>query len=410
MSIHHPRAAHWSRRNVLSMSAVALAAAITGCASGARAPDGPIAPEMSLPAGAHAGETASLRTRLRGTLMGWMGPRDRRELFELNLQTGERRMRPLNGLDTPVRPWQSSEPDRQGRVAIGVYTPDDKASPASSGFDLLGPSGQRQPLVRLNEPARVFSSESALSFDGNRLAHLRAPIPPSAPDAPRRGTVVAFHLWIAYSDGHTEARRLFADPLVLGDGLLGDTISWFPDNRHLAVVVQGPRGRAAGAPTLSRDEPDAQVLVVDTDSGQHRPMGPGRQVWVSSDGQSVLVRLHEVSAEAASGPTKNRPPPAWAQRPTQLVRRAARPNGEFGPPQALAHTPQDITAVLAWLDDRYLVYRGDVTPGAPSGLTTSNSPLVGPKRLQAVKVMDTQTGEFLTVLEGVDPRSRIAVR
>ncbi len=92
------------------------------------------------------------------------------------------------------------------------------------------------------------------------------------------------------------------------------------------------------------------------------------------------------------------------------MRRAVLANGEFGPPQALSHTPKEVTAVLAWLDDRYLVYRGNVTPGAPSGLTTSNSPLVGPKLLQAVKVMDTQTGEFLTVLEGVDPRSRIAVR
>jgi len=66
--------------------------------------------------------------------------------------------------------------------------------------------------------------------------------------------------------------------------------------------------------------------------------------------------------------------------------------------------------VIGWLDDRYLVYRGDVTPGAPSGLTTGNSPLVGPKRLQAVKVMDSQTGEFLTVLEGVDPRWPFSVR
>jgi hypothetical protein len=35
---------------------------------------------------------------------------------------------------------------------------------------------------------------------------------------------------------------------------------------------------------------------------------------------------------------------------------------------------------------------------------------VGPKRLQAVKVMDSQTGEFLTVLEGVDPRWPFSVR
>lgn len=409
MSIHHPEAVYWSRRRLLGGSAVALTAAVTGCASGAQAPDGPIAPEMSLPAGAHVGEAASLRARLPGTLLAWAGPRDRRQLFELDLRTGERRMRPFIGLDKTMHPWQLSEPDRQGRVAIGVYVAEHQTSPATAGFVLLGLTGQFQPLLRVTEPARFFSSETALSFDGERLVHLRAPIPPSSPDAPR-GTVVAHQLWIAYSNGRNEPRRLFADPLVLSDGLVGNTVSWFPDNRHLAAVVQGPRGRTAGAPTLSRDEPDAQVLVVDTDSGQHRLMGPGRQVWVSSDGKSVLVRLHEVSAEAINGPASNRPLPAWAQRPIQLVRRAVQPKADFGAPQALPHTPHEITAVLAWLDDRYLVYRGDVTPGAPSGLTTSNSPLVGPKRLQAVKVMDTQTGEFLTVLEGVDPRSRVVVR
>lgn len=410
MSIRPPFVAHGSRSKALCAGVAAVAVALlTGCASGARAPDGPVAPEMSLPAAAHAGETASLRTRLRGSLMAWMGPRDRRALFELNLKTGERRMRPLDGADTFMRPWQSSEPDQRGRVAIGVYIPEDKSSPVSAGFDLVDTTGQRRPLMRVTEPARFFSSVTALSHNGERLAHLRAPIPPSAPDAPR-GTVVAFHLWMAYSDGLTAPRRLLTDPPVLGDSLTGSALSWFPDNRHLAVVVQGPRGRAVGAPATSRDEPDAQVILVDTDTGQHRVMGPGRQVWVSSDGQSVLVRLHEVPAEVVSGPAKNKPPPVWAQRPTQLVRRAVQAKGEFGSPQALAHTPKEVTAVLAWLDDRYLVYRGDVTPGAPSGLTTSNSPLVGPKRLQAVKVMDTHTGEFLTVLEGVDPRARIAVR
>jgi hypothetical protein len=341
--------------------------------------------------------------------MAWTGPRDRRELFELTLQTGERRTRPLGGSETGLRPWQSSEPDRQGRVVIGVYTPEGTASRAVSGFDLLDRSGRRVPLFRVADSTAAFATETALSFDGMRLAHLRPPVLPNSSEASRRN-VAAFELWIASTDTRSQPRRLFADPLVLSDSLMADTLSWFPDNRHLAVVVQGPRGRALGPPTPSRDEPDAQVLIVDTNSGEHRPAGPGRQVWVSTDGKSLLVRQHEVPAESANAPQKERPRAAWTQRPTQLVKRAVLANGEFGPTQALPHLPKEVTAVLAWLDDRYLVYRGDVTPGAPTGLTKSNSPLVGPKLLQAVKVMDTQTGEFLTVLEGVDPRSRIAVR
>lgn len=411
MSIQHtgrPRCCR-RRRVSLGIGLAALAAvATTGCAAGARAPNGPVAQEMSLPTGAHAGESASLRARLRGTLVAWAGPRGHRELFELNLPNGERRVRPLHEPGS-VLSGETSEPDMQGRIAVGVSTPDTQAPPKVSGFDLVDRSGKRLALVRVAEAARLFSQDTALSFDGGRLAYLRTPIVPSAPDAPR-GTVVAFHLWAAFSDGRSEPRRLLADPLVLGSGLLGSTLSWFPDNRHLAVVVQGPRGRAMGPPTLSRDEPDAQVLIVDTDSGLHRTMGPGHQVWVSTDGKSLLVRLQEEAAPVAGAQPTTKAAPLSAQRPTALVRRAVQAQGEFGAPQALAHLPKEITAVLAWLDDRYLVYRGDVTPGAPSGLTTSNSPLVGPKRLQAVKVMDTQTGEFLTVLEGVDPRARIAVR
>ena len=93
-----------------------------------------------------------------------------------------------------------------------------------------------------------------------------------------------------------------------------------------------------------------------------------------------------------------------------LFRRTVTTIDNIAEPQPLNHIPPEITAVLAWVNDRYLIYRGDVTSGAPSGLTTGNSPLVGPKRLQAVKVMDTYTGEYLTILEGVDPRRKIKVR
>lgn len=62
---------------------------------------------------------------------------------------------------------------------------------------------------------------------------------------------------------------------------------------------------------------------------------------------------------------------------------------------------------VALIDQRYLLFTGAAHPQSPRELTVNNSPLVGPKTMLALKVMDLQTQAVLTLLEGVDPRRRI---
>jgi hypothetical protein len=399
----------WARRDVMLTGLLSLFS--TGCATGASAPPGPQAPPMSLPSSPHRGESGTLRERLRGTLVARHRVGPSTEAFELDLRTGIRTPR------AGSRGWAVatfSEPDQQGRVVFGWTSGGEE--PRRSGFDLLERSGQRRTLWRTDLPAHLaFGGELALSPNGSALAFLRNPQDPQA----QKGTPAGFRLWVLATEPASSAKALLEDQFVLG-GLVDASLSWLGDNRHLAAVVQGPRGRAAGAPQLSREEPDAQIVVVNAQNGEVRATFPGRQVWASSDGASLLIRQHHVPE--GLDPAEVRQRRAWALRPNDLVRRVVQDGAgaasdsrsasgpRIGPPQALAHVPPEITAVIGWLDDRYLVYRGDVTPGAPSGLTTGNSPLVGPKRLQAVKVMDSQTGEFLTVLEGVDPRWPFSVR
>lgn len=397
-------------RRQLLLSGVAAWFSV-GCATGASPPPGPQAQPMSLPQGPYPGESAVLRDRLRGTLVWRQRVDSSTQAFELDLRTGSRSPR------AGSQGWALgifSEPDDQGRIAFGWFSGGEDSR--RSGFDLLERSGQRRALWRIDLPSHLaVAPELSLSFNGRHLAFLRNPKSPEA----TKGTPVGFRLWVLDTDAPHEVKPLLEDQFVLA-GQLEASLSWLGDHRHLAAVVQGPRGRAAGAPLLSREEPDAQVVVVNTRTGQVRSGFPGRQVWVSSNGASLLVRQHEVPPGLSAAEARRQQ--AWAMRPTNLVRRAVTHGAEaatgsaqvpdltIGAPQALTHVPPEITAVIGWLDDRYLVYRGDVTPGAPSGLTTGNSPLVGPKRLQAVKVMDTQTSEFLTVLEGVDPRASLSVR
>lgn len=351
---------------------------------------------MGSPSSPYAGESASLRARLSGTLLAWRVRDPGFEWVRIDLSRGERTLR------AAPRVWTFSEPDAQGRFFMGTLAGNENTR--EQRLERLHPDGKREVLARSRWAEREFAREVTLSPDGLRLAFLQSPTPLPGAAAPR-GTRTAFHLSLL--EIGNEPRPLLPGRFI-PSGLVGSNMSWFPDSRHLAVVVQGPRGLELGAPSLASEEPDAQVLVVDTHTGSARVIGPGRQVWVSSDGASLLIRQHEVPPDLPAAQARRRQ--AWALRPNDLVRLPVDPHGQVGPQQTPIQAPADITAVLAWLQDRYLVYRAEVTPGAPSGLTTGNSPLVGPKPLQAVKVLDTHNGEFLTVLEGVDPRATLAVR
>lgn len=353
-----------------------------GCAAGARAPDGPVAEPLSLPKQAYEGETAALRSRLSGRLRCRDGRVRENRLLTLDLSTGELHFQ--TGL-VPQLPW--SRNDETGRIL--------RASEGRSRLELHGRDGSKTILFTAPPSAseHFFGGFLAVSPDGARVAWVGS-------DAPRRNWRVGRLLCLDIDAALAAAAG--ASPVQdWGDECVPASVVWLSDHRRVAVTVRGPRGRVPGAEPdgYGRAYLDPQIEVVDVLSGTRRALGPGRKAWAPRGAGPLLVRRHALDAE--------HPQPAaghdiWARYPARNLWLVDPQSSDTRP---LPRVPPEITDVIAWLDQRYLVYRGRVSPGAPSGLTTGNSPLVGPKILEAVKVMDVATGEFLTVLEGVDPRT-----
>ena len=62
---------------------------------------------------------------------------------------------------------------------------------------------------------------------------------------------------------------------------------------------------------------------------------------------------------------------------------------------------------IAFISPNLVLYRAVFTEGAKPQWTTGNSPLVGPKPLVTIKLTDLDTGQFQTIVEGIDPRHHV---
>lgn len=372
------------RRRLVVASVVGWAPFLAACNPGARRPEGLQAEPLSVPRQAHAGESPGLRARLQGTLVAASG-----RLLTLNLSTGVSRLHALPGGTAAV-----TAVDAGGHLVRLHRRPIERDDWQLERVDA---AGERQSLWRAPDDQRDPIRQPALSGDGGALAWVARPSQlPSG---------VGAEAW-ARQDWHVGALTLLstASPSapprvpgvqVLATALMPHALSWLPDHQRLALITPGPRGERGQAVRGEVAWPDAQVELFHLPTGQRRRLGAGRQVWASVRGSTLMVASRGADAWSGHGPDDLRLiDPQQGDEPVSVK---------------LNHRPAELRAVIGWLDDRYLVYRGAVTPGAPSGLTVGNSPLVGAKLLEAVKVMDVRTGEFLTVLEGVDPRSRLAV-
>jgi hypothetical protein len=159
---------------------------------------------------------------------------------------------------------------------------------------------------------------------------------------------------------------------TLNTFLMTPSMSWFPGGDRIAYVRNGTPG--------ARWEVDGnRVEVLDLERKQTELIGEGDSVLVSSTGKTLLFRadgrwrIHEVESRKS---------------------RAVRVRGMVAP--------------LGLVDDKLLVYWGIPTDGAPAELTRGNSPLVGPKRMLAIKVANLETGGFETIRSSVDPRSTLS--
>jgi hypothetical protein len=63
---------------------------------------------------------------------------------------------------------------------------------------------------------------------------------------------------------------------------------------------------------------------------------------------------------------------------------------------------------IAFADANTVLYWAWPTEGSTVELTEHNSPLVGPKQMRALKLVDLRDGRFQTVLPSVDPRRSVS--
>jgi hypothetical protein len=144
--------------------------------------------------------------------------------------------------------------------------------------------------------------------------------------------------------------------------------SWFPDGRRLAVAA--PVGQTHN------------VFAVDVTTDERADLGVGDFPVVSTDGRTLLAHRGGAFVELVDVATRT-------SKPITLP-------GNLGPP-------------LALIRSRYVVYRGLPTEGMPRDTTVNNSPLVGPKPTQTIKLVDLENGHFVTLIDVVDPRLAVSV-
>ena len=256
-----------------------------------------------------------------------------------------------------------SEPDAQGGVMFvsGVVSSSRTYTVhfTKSGKEQVLFSGPGDPLWD------NAISPISLAPNGGKAAFVAQP-PENAGKQFRQLTTGPLRIW----DSSTASVR------DMGITAVGERPSWFPDGRTLAYVADA----AASTPSDARPT-ETVVRLLDTTTGDSTLLAPGHLPVVSSDGRSVLIirgRSFELVLVNVN---------------TKTERVIPRSHG-LGTPIAL-------------IDSRYLIYKGKPTPSAPTGQTTNNSPLVGPKPLMAIKLLDLATGQFATLVPLIDPRRSV---
>jgi hypothetical protein len=248
--------------------------------------------------------------------------------------------------------WQAmsaSGPDSAGNIALGTDTTEWK----EHAIRLLHPDGREEVLAR--RPGGILwhnaISAVALAPVGGRIS-FASKTGENLNDYQPLGIGV-LEMW----DPTTRSIRRLS-----GKATGFSAPSWFPDGRRLAFT-----------------EPDSsgvRIVVLDVTTGARLTTIRGDFPMVSTDGRTMLVRQLNgiVLVDVSTG----------ASKPVTI--------------------PGNVRPPIAFIDSRYVVYQALPTEGMPTAQTTNNSPLVGAKSMLAVKLIDLERGEMVTLVDLVDPR------
>ena len=356
--------------------------ALAGCASEPRQPPTRV---LTVPERIWDGETAELADRVSARVLvathaGSVSMLELRHWREgLKAHPAMRAAQAdLGGRLPPI--WELSNPDARGAFVALVTDEGDRRH----ALRLLHP-GRAQRVLRREAGEPLWDravSGMALSPDGRRLAMVVQTDPAVRHRPLHLGRLVVLDLAAPPgADGLPPELPLprAADGFPLE---LGQRPAWINGGRQLLVAAAGPQGRAAtDKPVAPALQPDPQIELIDLDQQTRTVVMPGHSPMTGGQGAGFML---------ARGSSFN-----WSQvdAPGEGLRPVPRKHG--------------LSTPVALIDQRYLLFVGTPHPQSPRELTANNSPLVGPKTMLALKVMDLQTQAVLTLLEGVDPRRRI---
>jgi hypothetical protein len=314
-------------------------------------------------------ETPALLERLEGRVLV---AKPLGELVEISIPAkSARTISPRAKRGTSPQPQASlSGPDRNGVIA---FTTDLGDRWTEHAIRIVHPDGREEQLLR--RPGGILwhkaMSAIALAPAGGRIAFVSKT--GEKLNNYRPLGIGRLELW------EPERRAIRSLDLPAVDR----PPSWFPDGVRLAYVSLDTASSGPRVPV---------VFVVDVTTGERRVVGSGDHPTVSTDGRTILVHLPDGGTVLVDVATR-------AQRPVTIPGLVPRS------PFAAANR---VGPVLALVDSRYVIYRALPTEGLPASLTTNNSPLVGPKRTQSIKLADLESGAFVTVVDVVDPRHELA--
>lgn len=179
-----------------------------------------------------------------------------------------------------------------------------------------------------------------------------------------------------------------------GPRALDDTLGFFPDGERL--VYTALLARAEAAELLRAHVPASDAFGAESSSwsripvahefdlrtGLSRALHVGERPVLSPDGRRLLLRDRELH---------------W-----RVLDLETNVSSAFAAPGAIH------PGAIGFVDTNTVLFWAWPTEGAPIRFTQSNSPLIGPKQMRSLKLIDLRDGRFQTLVREIDPRRAVS--